>query len=319
MRREGSPWAGAATVFLKEFADHLASMRMRVLEWLVILTALGAVYASLQDIKATTSEDPFLFLHLFTHARSPLPSFVSLLGFLVPLVAIGLGFDAVNSEFNRRTISRVLAQPIYRDALLFGKFASGLATLAVSFAALWLLVFGLGLLLLGVPPSGEEVARALSFYVATVAYAGVWLAVALLFSVVFRSAATSAMCTIGLWLLFTVLWPVIVPFIVQAVSPNQAAAMLGVPDIHQIELRQALSRFSPNTLYLESVIALLQPATRALGPVFVSDLIGAVPGAPLHFGQSLLLVWPQLTALIASVIAIFAITYALFQRQEIRA
>jgi ABC-2 type transport system permease protein len=319
MRREGSPWAGFATVFLKELADHLSSVRMRVLELLVVLTALGAVYVALQQVKATTAEDPFLFLRLFTNAREPLPSFVSVLGFLVPLIAIGLGFDAVNSEFSRRTMSRVLAQPIYRDALLFGKFAAGLATLAVGLAGLWLLVFGLGLLLLGVPPSGEEVMRGLGFYVATLAYAGVWLAASLLFSVLFRSAATSAMCTIGLWLLFAVLWPILVPFVVQALAPSPASVVLGVQDIEQIELRQSLSRLSPATLYIESVVALLQPTTRALGPVFISDLIGALPGAPLRFGQSLLLIWPQLTALVAGVIALFAVTYTVFQRQEIRA
>ena len=43
-------------------------------------------------------------------------------------MAIGLGFDAVNSEHNRRTLSRILAQPIYRDALLMGKFLAALAT-----------------------------------------------------------------------------------------------------------------------------------------------------------------------------------------------
>ena len=76
-------------------------------------------------------------------------------------MAIGLGFDAINGEHNRRTLSRILAQPIYRDALLFGKFLAGLFTLSISLIALWLLVIGLGLFLLGVPPSGEEMARAL--------------------------------------------------------------------------------------------------------------------------------------------------------------
>ena len=43
----------------------------------------------------------------------------------MPLIAIGLGFDAINGEHNRRTLSRILSQPIYRDALLFGKFLGG--------------------------------------------------------------------------------------------------------------------------------------------------------------------------------------------------
>ena len=202
MRREGSPWQGLGVVMLKELSDHLASARMRVLEWLVVLTALAAVFAAITQVRDVTAEDPFLFLRLFTTAREPLPSFVSFLGFLVPLMAIGLGFDAVNGEHNRRTLSRILSQPIYRDALLFGKFLAGLITLAISLIVLWLLVIGLGLLMLGVPPGGDEMGRALIFLAVTIAYAGVWLALAMLFSVTFRSPATAALVTLGLWLGF---------------------------------------------------------------------------------------------------------------------
>ncbi|HEY5127444.1 MAG TPA: ABC transporter permease, partial [Bradyrhizobium sp.] len=221
MRREGSPWQGLGVVTLKELSDHLSSARMRVLEWLVVLTALAAVYGAIQQIRDVTAEDPFLFLRLFTTAREPLPSFVAFLGFLVPLMAIGLGFDAVNGEHNRRTLSRILSQPIYRDALLFGKFLAGLSVIAISLVCLWLLVIGLGLIMLGVPPGGEEMARALIFLAVTIAYAGVWLALAMLFSVIFRSAATAALVTLGLWLFLSVIWPALAPAIAEAfVSPE---------------------------------------------------------------------------------------------------
>ncbi len=216
MRREGSAFQGLGVVFLKELTDHLTSARMRVLEWLVVLTALAAVYAAITQVREVTAQDPFLFLRLFTTARDPLPSFVAFLGFLAPLMAIGLGFDAINGEHNRRTLSRILSQPIYRDALLFGKFLAGLAVLAISFVALWLLVIGLGLIMLGVPPGGEEMARALVFLLVTVAYAGVWLALAMLFSVIFRSAATAALVTLGVWLFLTIIWPALAPAIAQA-------------------------------------------------------------------------------------------------------
>jgi ABC-2 type transport system permease protein len=318
-RRGGSPWTGLAAVFGKEFGDHLGSARMRVLEWLVLLTGLAAVYTAIQDLKTLSAQDPFLFLRLFTLAKDPLPSFISLLGFLVPLVAIGLGFDSVNSEFNRRTLSRVLAQPIYRDALLFGKFLAGLATLGVSLLALWLLIIGIGLLLLGVPPSGEEILRGLAFLVTTIAYGGVWLAVAMLFSVIFRSAATSALCALGLWLFFTVLWPILAPFAAQIFSPSQSMIVLGIPSLDQIMLQQTLERFSPNTLFGEAVLAILRPTTRALGFVLPSQVQGAIGGTPLPFGQSLLLIWPQLTGLVAAAILLFAGSYVVFQRQEVRA
>src|SRR5580700_11210846 len=165
--RRGSPWTGLGTVVAKETADHLSSARMRVLEALVFLTAIAAAYAAIRSIRATIGESPFLFLRLLTMAQDPLPSFIALLGFLIPLVAIALAFDAVNGEFNRRTMGRVLAQPIYRDALLLGKFLGALLSLTIGLLSLWLLIVGLGLLLLGLPPNGEEMVRMVGFLVAT--------------------------------------------------------------------------------------------------------------------------------------------------------
>jgi ABC-2 type transport system permease protein len=316
MRREGSPWAGVGTVLAKETADHLTSVRLWILEGLILLAAGGAVYAAGARIRDTVSEDPFLFLSLFTLARDPLPSFVVFLGFLVPLVSIALGFDAVNGEHSRRTLSRVLAQPIYRDALLIGKFLAGLLTLAITFLTLWLLVIGLGLVALGVPPGGEEVARGFVFLVVTVAYGGVWLALAMLFSVLFRQQATAALAALAVWLLFAVFWSMLAPLAAEALAPP-VPGVLG--ELHRAQLQLAISRLSPNVLFAEATLAILNPATRALGPVFFSQLEGALIGSPLPLGQSLLLIWPQLTGLVAAVILLFTLAYVAFQRQEIRA
>jgi ABC-2 type transport system permease protein len=312
MRREGSPWQGLGVVVLKELSDHLASARMRVLELLVVLVALASVYAAITQVRDVTAQDPFLFLRLFTTARDPLPSFVSFLSFLVPLMAIGLGFDAVNSEHNRRTLSRILSQPIYRDALLFGKFIAGMVTLTISLVVLWLLVVGLGLLMLGVPPGGPEMGRLLIFLCITIAYAGVWLALAMLFSVIFRSAATAALVTLGIWLFLTLIWPALAPAIAEAFVPMRDQATL-------IITAQMLARLSPSTLFGEVVLALLHPSTRALGPVYLSQLQGAVMGAPLTLWNSVMVAWPQIVGLIAASILLFVGSYIAFQRQEVRA
>src|SRR5689334_8022976 len=313
MQREGSALHGLGVVILKELSDHLTSVRMRVLEWLVVLFALAALYGAIQQIRETTAEDPFLFLKLFTTAREPLPfTFVSFLSILVPLIAIGLGFDAVNGEHSRRTMSRILSQPIYRDALLFGKFLAGLFTLSVSLVALWLLVIGFGLFFLGVPPNAEEIARAFIFLLVVIAYAGVWLALAMLFSIIFRSAATAVLITLGLWLFLTLIWPVLAPAIVVAFVPSSDEETL-------ILAAQYLSRLSPSTLFGEVVLAVLTPTTRSLGPIYLSQLQGAVLGAPLPFSESLMIAWPQIVGLVAGTIVLFVVGYIIFQRQEVRA
>ncbi len=315
--REGSPWTGIWSVVMKEMADHLSSTRLFILEILILLSAMGTVYAATQQLQKTVSEDEFLYLRLFTTAQSPLPSFVGLLAFFIPLVSIALAFDAINGEFSRRTMSRILAQPIYRDALLLGKFLAGILTLALVCTAIWLLIFGLGILSLGVAPGGEEVGRALIFLAATIFYGGIWLGLALVFSVVFRQSATAALASIAVWLFFTVFWGMIAGFLAQTISPVE----VGFPNelLARANTELALSRVSPNTLYAEVTVAMLRPEIRSLGFLLTSQLEGAIMGAPLPLSQSLLLIWPHLTGLTAGSILLFVLAYVLFQRQEIRA
>jgi ABC-2 type transport system permease protein len=316
-RRQGSPWTGLWAVVTKEMADHLTSTRMLILELLTVLTAAGTVYAAAQNLRDTVDQDRFLLLRLFTTAQEPLPAFVGFLGFLVPLIAIALAFDAVNGEFNRRTISRLLAQPIYRDALLMGKFLAAFFTLALILTAIWLLIVGIGLVSLGIPPSGEEVARGLVFLALTIAYGGIWLALALVFSVVFRQPATAALASIAVWLFFMVFWGIIAQMAAQTLRPIQT----GFPQefLAQAELEMTLMRLSPNALYTEAILAVLKPSVRSLGPVLPIQLHGAVFGAPLPLDQSLTLIWPHLTGLVAATILLFALGYVLFQRREVRA
>jgi len=316
--REGSPFTGLGPVFLKEFADHLSSARMMVLMLFVIVFGAFPVATSLQTLRTVVDPNSFIFLRIFTLESEQVGiSFTAALNFIIPLMAIGLGFDAVNSEFNRRTLSRVLSQPIYRDALLLGKFLGGLATLAVALVALWLIVLGAGLLLLGVPPRGVEVARGLSFLVVAIAYGGVWLAIAILFSVIFRSTATSALCALGVWLFFFILWPLLAGALLVGLAPSEIRSMDDYAAVQSMGL--GLMRLSPGTLFSEAVLGLLSPETRTLGPMLPSQMRGAIMGAPLPFDQSVLLIWPQVTGLVAGMIVVFAAAYVIFQREEVRA
>ena len=318
MQREGSPFTGLGPVFIKELSDHLTSIRMLVLTLFVIVFGAFPVASSLQTLRTVVGADAYLYLRIFTIEPEQVPiSFITALNFIIPLMAIGLGFDSVNSEFNRRTLSRVLSQPIYRDALLLGKFLGGLMTLAVGLLALWLIVFGAGLLLLGLPPRGVEVARAGCFLVAAIAYGGVWLAVSILFSVLFRSTATSALCALGMWLFFFILWPMIANAIVLGFAPREITSIDQYVGVQEFAL--AMQRLSPGTLFSEALLGLLNPETRTLGFTLPTQMRGAIPNAPLPLDQSLLLIWPQVTGLIAGMIVVFAAAYVVFQREEVRA
>ena len=112
---------------------------------------------------------------------------------------------------------------------------------------------------LGLPPRGPEVARGIAFLLVAIAYGGVRLAVAMLFSVIFRSTATSALCALGLWLFFH-------PLADDRLGDHPGftpAQFRTVDEVLTLEqFSSALARLSPGTLFGEAVIGLLNPETR---------------------------------------------------------
>jgi ABC-2 type transport system permease protein len=230
-------------------------------------------------------------------------------------MGIALGFDAVNVERNRGTLSRLISQPIYRDDFLKAKFAASLLLITVVIVALGLLVMGLGLIVIGFPPTLEEFIRVVLFLMVAIVYIAFWLNLSLLLSVRFRQAATSALSGISLWIFFSVFYSMILNLLARALAPANTADTGAVLAFQQLML--GLNRLSPAELFNEATTTLLMPAVRALGPLTMEQLVGALP-SPLPLGQSLLLVWPQLTGLIAATMVCFGLSYYLFMRQEIR-
>ncbi len=304
----------------KEVSDQVRSWRFIILGVLMLLTCMGALYTSLSNLaEAVKPDDPsgtFFFLKLFTLSDGSLPPFHVFITFLGPLLGISLGFDAVNSELNSRTLSRIMAQPIHRDYIINAKFTASLIVIGMMFLALTLLVIGFGLVIIGIPPSPEEFLRIIAFLLLSILYVAFWLNLSILFSIKFRQAATSALTAIAVWLFFSVFYPMIVNLIGSALIPNPRMAAPG-QYIHQKEMALNLFRIMPSQLYSDATTTLLLPSVRSLGPLTMAQVYGTTP-SPLPLGQSLLLVWPQLTGLIAVTVICFAISYVLFMKKEIR-
>ena len=74
---------------------------------------------------------------------------------------------------------------------------------------------------------------------------------------------------------------------------------------------------SPYYLYSEAVSTIMNPTVRSVNVVTMQQLEGAISGY-LSFGQSMLLVWPHLTGLVALMMVAFGGSYIGFMRQEIR-
>ncbi|MCK4368951.1 MAG: ABC transporter permease subunit [Dehalococcoidales bacterium] len=294
------------TILRKELADYFTSIRCFILFLLVFVASAFAIYAARQGIFEASLDPGPIFIKLFTTGED-IPSLAEFIALLIPVIGIALSFDAINSERSSGTLNRILSQPVYRDSVINGKFLAGVVILSIMVGVTILLVGGYGLRMIGVPPTAEEIIRLFIYFISAVIYGAFWMGLAILFSVLFRNLAVSLLCPLAIWILLGIPASVFNPyisFIVPAITDSIGTALM-------------LARLSPYFLFQEATMVLLIPAWRGWGLLTTSTTSSMLLN-PLSLDQSLLIIWPQLTVLIALTAICFAISYVVFMRQEIR-
>ncbi len=306
--------------------DHFSSIRFLLISALIVM--VGVIIASMvgmgiQEESKGMAKPTFLFLWLFT-STGKLFSFVQFIGFFGPLIGIFLGFDSINRERVSRTLSKLLSQPIYRDSVINAKFLAGVAIIAIVLVAIVLIISGLGIRLIGVVPGSEEVFRLVIYLIASILYIAFWLGISILFSVIFRSTATSALASLAVWIFFSFFLGLGAGFMADAVAPIGQSGTGVDPSavIKHEQVQRTISLFSPMTLYNDATTTILDPlrkTTRSLilmGPMERLSLSRFQ--SPLPLLQSLFIVIPHLVSLVAISFLCFGICYLVFMRQEIR-
>lgn len=307
-----------SALYRKEMTDHITSKRFVIIMLLVTATTIASIYGALNGIaEAIESSSEFIFLKVYTTGSNSIPSYLSFIALIGPFIGLILGFDAINSERSNGTLNRLVSQPIYRDSVIIGKFLAGLSMISIMVISTGVLIGTVGFLKIGILPSGEELVRVLVYLFYTIVYIGFWLAMSMLFSVVCRHSATSALASIALWIFFAIFMSLLAGIIANIMYPvdNEYDALFNSLSNYNCELY--LNRISPYYLYTEAVSTIMNPAVRTVNAVTMSQLVGVL-NSYLSLGQSLLLVWPHLFGLAALTLIAFTISYVKFMRQEIR-
>jgi len=320
---------GALTVYRKELADYFSSKIFIILLAVIYIIGLGFVYIAIQNIKAAPTStdqnliikvfiDEFIYLKLFTVGEILNFNFVSFLGIFLPLIGILFGFNAINSEKNSGNLSRLLAQPIYRDSLINGKFLAGITTIAIMISSIVFIIIGIGIRSIGVPPTSEEILRIFIFIIMCIIYGTFWMSLSMLFSVIMKNTAASILTAIPIWIIFVFFWGMVAQAIANAVYPLSDTAT-NAQTISNSTLWLNIERISPQFLFLESVLILINPTLQhvLLRPV-TSSALNKMLFNPLSISQSFVQVWPQLLIIIALAFICFAVSYVIFMKQEIR-
>jgi ABC-2 type transport system permease protein len=317
---------GMIAIFRKEMEDHFSSMRFLLISALIVM--VGVIIASMvgmaiQEEAKGMAKPTLIFLLLFT-STGKLFSFVQFIGFFGPLIGIILGFDAINRERVSRTLSKLVSQPIYRDSIINAKFLAGVTTIAIVLVGIVLIISGLGIKLIGVVPGPEEVLRLMLYLVISLLYIAFWLGISILFSVTFRSTATSSLASLAVWIFFSFFVSLGSSFIADAVAPVSQQAAQANPEIvvKRAQLQRYISLASPMQLYSEATSTILDPTRNTTSSMVLMGPMERLSisrfQSPLPLMQSAVVVMPHLIAIVAITLLCFAICYAVFMRQEIR-
>jgi ABC-2 type transport system permease protein len=304
-------------------SDHFGSTRFLITFALILMVAVVTTYmvgASLREALEGVAKPSHVFLMLFTTSGQFL-SLVRFVAFFGPLIGIILGFDAINRERNNNTLSKLISQPIFRDAVINGKFLAGLTTIAVILVGTLLLITGLGLLTVGVVPGWDEVGRLVVYLFVSIAYVAFWMGLAILFSILFRSLATSALAGVALWIFFSFFMG-----FAAELAANAFARVDNPRDPEQVVANQRmadrLSLGSPVVLYSQATSTILDPFRRTRQNLVMVGPMEKISmdrfRNPLPLDQSILVVVPYLTLMVGLTVVCFGLSYVTFLRQEIR-
>ena len=314
---------GIKVILKKELADHFSSYRFIIIFALIAMISLITAYMVGLNIRQQlegVAKPRFIFLMLFT-APGAIFSLVQFVAFFGPLVGLILGFDTINRERNEGTLSKLLSQPIYRDVVINGKFLAAVVMITIMMVSIVLVITGLGLIVLGIVPGLEEIWRIIFYLIISIVYISFWLGVAILFSILFRSTATSALAALAVWIFFSFFVSIGANILANALTSNQSQAN---PDalVKQAKIVKAFKLTSPMELYTDATATIIDPMRKstsamvAVGPL--ENLSMSRFSGPLPLSQSILIVIPYIISLVAITIICFAVSYTVFMRQEIR-
>jgi Cu-processing system permease protein len=183
------------TIAAKEFRDR---MRNRwVLAVALVFTVFSLVIAYFGGAQQGTVG--------FRSIEFTIASLVSLVIYLIPLIALLLGFDAIVGERERGSLDLLLALPITRLELVLGKYLGLASALTLSTLA----GFGLVAVLLFRQLSWNGLFHYAGFMLSSVLLGLAFLSLAVLVSVVARDRTRASGLAIATWFLFVLVFDLV--------------------------------------------------------------------------------------------------------------
>jgi len=193
----------ALIVARKEIADFVTSKKLWLILGLFVLLAVASTYSVTfigriggQFITRQTSRQMFL-------------SLTSTMTYMAPILGIALAFDAISGEREKGTLKLLLSRPIYRDDVINGKIISAIVIIGLTITATSLVSAAASILVHGIPITSDDLLRIFIFVLLSIAFSFAYYAISLFISTIFNKSGHSLAASIGIWIIFTFILPII--------------------------------------------------------------------------------------------------------------
>ncbi|MBK9444991.1 MAG: ABC transporter permease [Betaproteobacteria bacterium] len=176
----------------KEFRDRIRN------RWVLAVAVVFAAFAFAIAYFGAAQQGSVGFRSI----EITIASLVSLVIYLVPLIALILGFDAIVGERERGSLDLLLSMPLTRLELLLGKFLGLFLALACS----TVIGFGLVGVLLAAKLPADALYHYAGFVFSAVLLGAAFLSLAVLVSVLAPDRGRASSAAIGLWFFFVLIF-----------------------------------------------------------------------------------------------------------------
>jgi len=242
----------------KEILDNIRN------KWIIVLTIIFTT------LTLVVSYFGSIFSQGWQDFGATISGMMSLVQFLIPIIALMLGYNAIIGEIQKGSMSSLISLPINRLEILLGKFLGlgGVLTITTFIG------FGVAGIVIAINVSNVNYIDYLIFIVSTVLLGLVFLSLALFFSTLFKKRSTAMGGAILLWFLFNMILPLVFVGIMIAFTSLDSITSGVFPDWYfLLELINPLSVYSALISLNIAPISTIQVNFSIYYPSFYSNVL----------------------------------------------
>jgi len=250
----------------KEFRDRIRNL------WVLSVALIFSLFALAIAYFGTAQQGTVGFRGIDV----TIASLVSLVIYLVPLIALILGYDAVVGERERGSMELLLSMPITRSEILLGKYLGLSGALAVSTLA----GFGAGLLPMASQLSTADVYHYAGFVLSAILMGMAFLSLSLLVSVLSTDRMRASGIAIALWFFFVLIFDLVLTGALVVSDGNLGSGVFGaLLMLNPADIFRLLNIFSSEQVQSMYGLATVMPE-RLTDPVILTAIMCGWIAAP---------------------------------------